>query len=153
MKALKLVAPCFAYWHTRASHFLSSIQLLELFLQITKLQRQVRFAKAGTETLNYVKSNDRISRSRSFENHDSFPRARLSKQSRRKRFRRRGRRRRTRPDTRPPVADGWAGAEMRVFTLFHSCSPTDQPTNRRTDKTSYRVACPQLKSLKIFQKC
>ena len=25
---------------------------------------------------------------------------------------------RTRPDTRPiPVADGWAGAEMRVFTL------------------------------------
>ena len=24
----------------------------------------------------------------------------------------------TRPDTRPSVADGWAGAEMRVFTLF-----------------------------------
>ena len=51
----------------------------------------------------------------------------------------------TRPDTRPPVADGWAGAEMRVFTLFHSCSPTDQPTDGRTDKASYRVACPQLK--------
>ena len=39
----------------------------------------------------------------------------------------------TRPDTRPPVADGWAGAEMRVFTLFDSCSPTDQPTDGRTD--------------------
>ena len=29
-----------------------------------------------------------------------------------------------RPDTRPPVADGWAGAEMRVFPLFKS-SVTD----------------------------
>ena len=54
----------------------------------------------------------------------------------------------TRPDTRPPVADGWAGAEMRVFPLFNSSvtdQPTDRPTNRRTDKASYRVACPQLK--------
>ena len=51
----------------------------------------------------------------------------------------------TRPDTRPPVADGWAGAEMRVFTLFDSCSPTDGRTDGRTDKASYRVACPQLK--------
>ena len=60
----------------------------------------------------------------------------------------------TRPDTRPiPVADGWAGAEMRVFPLFDS-SVTDQPTNRRTDrptdrrtdKASYRVACPRLKN-------
>ena len=39
----------------------------------------------------------------------------------------------TRPDTRPPVADGWAGAEMRVFTLFDSCSPTDRLTDGRTD--------------------
>ena len=40
----------------------------------------------------------------------------------------------TRPDTRPiPVADGWAGAEMRVFTLFDSCSRTDQQTDGRTD--------------------
>ena len=42
----------------------------------------------------------------------------------------------TRPDTRPPVADGWAGAEMRVFPLFNSSvtdQPTDQPTNGRTD--------------------
>ena len=39
----------------------------------------------------------------------------------------------TRLDTRPiPVADGWAGAEMRVFPLFVS-SVTDQPT----DKASY----------------
>ena len=42
----------------------------------------------------------------------------------------------TRPDTRPPVADGWAGAEMRVFTLFDSCSRTDGPTDRRTDGQS-----------------
>ena len=47
----------------------------------------------------------------------------------------------TRPDTRPPVADGWAGAEMCVFPLFDSCLRTDG----RTDKASYRVACPQLK--------
>ena len=45
----------------------------------------------------------------------------------------------TRPDTRPiPVADGWAGAEMRVFTLFDLCSWTDRRTdgwtNRRTDR-------------------
>ena len=43
----------------------------------------------------------------------------------------------TRPDTRPiPVADGWAGAEMRVFTLSNSTTtdrPTNQPTNRPTD--------------------
>ena len=63
----------------------------------------------------------------------------------------------TRPDTRPPVADGWAGVEMRIFPLFISSmtdrrtnqpnnQPTNQPTNRRTDKASYRVACPQLKT-------
>ena len=43
---------------------------------------------------------------------------------------------RTRPDTRPSVADGWAGAEMRVFPLFNSITtdqPTDQPTDGRTD--------------------
>ena len=64
---------------------------------------------------------------------------------------------RTRPDTRPiPVADGWAGAEMRVFTLSNSITtdrPTNQPTNGRTDgrtdKASYRVACPRLKKLKM----
>ena len=42
----------------------------------------------------------------------------------------------TRLDTRPiPVADGWAGAEMRVFPLFDSSvtdRPTDQPTDGRT---------------------
>ena len=51
---------------------------------------------------------------------------------------------RTRPDTRPPVADGWAGAEMRIFTLSNSII-TDGRTNGWTDKVSYRVACPQLK--------
>ena len=45
----------------------------------------------------------------------------------------------TRPDTRPPVADGWAGAEMRVFPLFSSSvtdRPTNQPTNQPTDRQS-----------------
>ena len=42
---------------------------------------------------------------------------------------------RTRPDTRPPVADGWAGAEMRVFPLFQleRDGPTNQPTDQPTD--------------------
>ena len=39
----------------------------------------------------------------------------------------------TRPDTRPPVAERWAGAEMRVFTLLDSCARTDGWTDRRTD--------------------
>ena len=39
----------------------------------------------------------------------------------------------TRPDTRPSVADGWAGAEMRVFPLFDSMV-TDRRTDRRTDR-------------------
>ena len=64
------------------------------------------------------------------------------------------RKKKTRPDTRPIlVADGWAGADMRVFPLFDSYSPTnqrtngptDQRTNGPTDKASYRVACPRLK--------
>ena len=41
----------------------------------------------------------------------------------------------TRPDTRPSVADGWAGVEMRVFSLFNSMVTdgwTDQPTDGRT---------------------
>ena len=38
----------------------------------------------------------------------------------------------TRPDTRPPVADRWAVAEMRVFTLFDLCSRTDGPTDGQT---------------------
>ena len=61
----------------------------------------------------------------------------------------------TRPDTRPiPVADGWAGAEMRVFPLFDSITtdqPPDQPTNGRTDKASYRVASPRLKKPRMDQ--
>ena len=40
-----------------------------------------------------------------------------------------------RPDTRPPVADGWAGAEMRVFPLFDSMV-TDGRTDRPTDGQS-----------------
>ena len=54
----------------------------------------------------------------------------------------------TRPDTRPiPVADGWAGAEMRVFPLFDSSvtdQPTNQPTDRRIDRAGCRVACTRL---------
>ena len=45
-------------------------------------------------------------------------------------------RKRTRPDTRPPVADGWAGAEMRVFPLER-----DGPTNQRTDGQSLLSSC------------
>ena len=56
----------------------------------------------------------------------------------------------TKEDTWPiPVADGWAGAEMRVFALSNSIITdrrTDGPTDQRTDKASYRVACPQLKT-------
>ena len=37
----------------------------------------------------------------------------------------------TRPDTRPPVADGWAGADMRVYPLFDSCPQTNRPTDGR----------------------
>ena len=56
----------------------------------------------------------------------------------------------TRLDTWPiAVADGWAGVEMRVFTLSNfiitdrqTNGPTDQWTNGQTDKASYRVACP-----------
>ena len=57
-----------------------------------------------------------------------------------------GKKMKTRPDTRPiSVADGWAGAEMCVFTLFQ-LDHNDGPTDRQMDKASYRVACPQLKS-------
>ena len=60
----------------------------------------------------------------------------------------------TRPDTRPiPVAEGWAGGEMRVFTLSNLITMTDGPmdglTDGRTDKASNRVACPQLKTALI----
>ena len=44
-----------------------------------------------------------------------------------------------------PVVDGWAGAEMRVFTLFDSSSRTNGLTDGWTDKGSYRVTCLQLK--------
>ena len=51
---------------------------------------------------------------------------------------------RTRPDTRPPVADGWAGAELqlsatknvlkRLYSYFSTRAhrPTNQPTDGRT---------------------
>ena len=53
--------------------------------------------------------------------------------------------RKTRPDTRPSVADGWAGAEMLVFSLFDLII-TDRRIDRWMDKASYRVACPRLKT-------
>ena len=67
------------------------------------------------------------------------------------------------------VADGWAGAanahphpmphptpfpthtqtrkasKTLIFPLFDSCPRADQRTDRRMDKASYRVACPQLR--------
>ena len=37
-------------------------------------------------------------------------------------------------DTRPiPVADGWAGAKMHVFTFSNSITMTDGPTDQQTD--------------------
>ena len=40
----------------------------------------------------------------------------------------------TRPVTRPSVADGWAGAEVRVFPLFDQhYGPTDGRTDGWTD--------------------
>ena len=40
----------------------------------------------------------------------------------------------TRPDTRPiPVADGWAGAKMRVFALSQLDHPYGPTENRPTD--------------------
>ena len=46
----------------------------------------------------------------------------------------------TRLDIRPPVADGWAGAEMRLLPLFDSITSTDQPTDRPTDGPTDKVA-------------
>ena len=53
---------------------------------------------------------------------------------------RQGRGRQTRPDTRPQVADGWAGAAMRVFSLFDSIitdGRTDGPTDGPMDGQSF----------------
>ena len=49
----------------------------------------------------------------------------------------RGRCPKTRPDTRPSVADGWAGAEMRIFSLFDSMV-TDGPTKGAAELRSTR---------------
>ena len=48
----------------------------------------------------------------------------------------------------------WNASEMLVVPLLNSCPQTDGRTNgrmeRRTDKASYRVACPQLKTTAYF---
>ena len=52
----------------------------------------------------------------------------------------------TRPDTWPTVADRWAGAEMRVFTLSNLIikdQRTDGPMDQRTDKASYDSVPPK----------
>ena len=46
----------------------------------------------------------------------------------------------TRPDTQPLVADGWAGAEMRFFSLFNS-SATDRWTQGPTDQQNLLQSC------------
>ena len=59
-----------------------------------------------------------------------------NKKKKEKERKKKKKRKKTRPDTRPSVADGWAGAEMRVFPLFNSITtdqPTNQPTNRPMD--------------------
>ena len=53
----------------------------------------------------------------------------------------------TRPDTRPiPVADGWAGAEMRVFTLSNSIT-TDGRTDGQMDQWTDGWTKPLIESL------
>ena len=54
----------------------------------------------------------------------------------------------TRPDTRPPVADGWAGAEMCVFRLFDLITSTDRPTNQPTNRPTDGRSKP-LKELRV----
>ena len=45
----------------------------------------------------------------------------------------------TRPDTRPiPVADGWAGAEMRVCPLLNLITMTDRLTDGLTNRSMER---------------
>ena len=41
-------------------------------------------------------------------------------------------------------------ARFPTFRLNHLYGPTDRPTDGRTDKASYRVACPQLKNKQDF---
>ena len=40
-------------------------------------------------------------------------------------------------------------AHFHTFRLVLTDGPTDEPTDGRTDKASYRVACPQLKMLRL----
>ena len=53
---------------------------------------------------------------------------------------------RTRLDTRPPVADGWAGAEMRNFPLFDSII-----TDRRTDGWTKPLIELRVRNYKCFK--
>ena len=60
----------------------------------------------------------------------------------------------TKTDTRPiPVADGWAGADMRVSPLFNLCwrnnGLTDQRTNRPTDGQSVSATKKNKEDCKI----
>ena len=45
----------------------------------------------------------------------------------------------TRPDTQPLVADGWAGAVMRVFPLFDSIITEGRTNGRTKPLTELRV--------------
>ena len=51
------------------------------------------------------------------------------------------------------VAYGWAGAVMEVRSLFGLISHcvTDGPTDGRTDRVTYRVACTRLKIKSVAQ--
>ena len=55
----------------------------------------------------------------------------------------------TRLDTRPPVADGWAGADMRIFPLFDSITSTDWPTNQLMDSQGSSTVPTRYECLKI----
>ena len=52
----------------------------------------------------------------------------------------------TRPDTRPPVADRWAGAEMRFSHLSTQSLWTDGRTDERTDTSFFQSRGSRLKT-------
>ena len=44
---------------------------------------------------------------------------------------------------------GWQGQKCEFLHFLKSMNSTDQPTNQPTDKASYRVASPRLKTSRI----
>ena len=110
------VSRCFGFLTpdvTFASHFLSSLS--KAIYREKETEKQNRNTKLREEEKKLPHQKKKKEKKKSGENKKAVFREK------------------TRPDTRPiPVADGWAGEEMRVFPLFDS-SVTDRPTNQPTD--------------------